>query len=151
MALWVTITVDDLLDTKVAKLVEALQTVALGVGQDDPTDEIIADVIARIRAEIAACKSNVLDADESKIPFSLKSIGCRMVIREMQSRLQEPLTEDERQEKKDDLEYLKRISQCDVPVDQPNDPGESGVQRAGGIEVVTSSPILTTRDQLKGL
>jgi hypothetical protein len=59
MPRWVTITTDDLNDTKVAALVDALRTAALAVGQDDPVDEIIADVISRIRAEVASCSQNV--------------------------------------------------------------------------------------------
>lgn len=149
---WTAITVDDLNDTKVAALVNALRTAALAVGQDDPSDEIIANVVARIRAEVAGCKTNVLDADTTKIPGDLKSLACRMVVREMQSRLQEPLNEDERAEKRDDLEYLRRISKCEVPVAEPDNPLTTPeVQQGGGVEVVTSSPVTTTRTQLSGL
>jgi phage gp36-like protein len=152
MPRWTAITIDDLNDTKLAALVDALRTAALAGGQDDPSDEIIRNVVARIRAEISGCKTNVLDIDPTKIPNDLKSLACRMIIREMQSRLQEPLNEDERQEKRDDLEYLRRIAKCEVPVAVPDDPETTPeVQQGGGVEVVTKSTILTTREQMSGL
>jgi len=125
---WITITVDDLKDAKVAALVEACQTAALGTGQTDPTASIIADVIARIRAEVAACRGNALDSDTTKIPADLKSLACRMIVRQCQSRLQISLTEDEREEQRNDLRYLERIAECKVPVAATDDPIADEVQ-----------------------
>src|ERR1035437_3827250 len=99
---WITITIADLKDAKVSALVEACRTAALGNGQTDPVPNIIANVSARIRAEISGCRRNVLDADTAKIPADLKSLASRMIMREGMSRLQQPLTEDERQEQRDD-------------------------------------------------
>ena len=129
---WTAIAVDDLKDTKVAALVEACQTAALGSGQDDPTSTIIADVIARIRAEVAACRANSLDRDTTKIPADLKSLACRMIMRQCQSRLQLSLTEDEREEQRNDLRYLERIAKCEIPVAATDDPITDEVQ-AGAV------------------
>jgi hypothetical protein len=152
MPRWVTITTDDLNDTKVAALVDALRTAALAVGQDDPVDEIIADVISRIRAEVASCSQNVLDIDETKIPKDLHRLGCRMVLREMQSRLQEPLNTDERTEQENDLKYLQRIASCDLKVaipDNPQVPPE--VQQSGGVEVFNAPTPIARREDMNGL
>lgn len=119
---WVTITIDDLKDAKVAAMVEACQTAALGTGQTDPVPNIILNVIARIRAEVSGCAQNVLDADATKIPGDLKSIACRMIMREAMSRLQQPLTDDEREEQRNDLRYLERVARCEIPVAEPDTP-----------------------------
>jgi hypothetical protein len=152
MSRWVAITAEDLNDTKVAALMDALRTAALGSGQSDPSDQIILDVTSRIRAEVASCSQNVLDIDETKIPRDLKRLACRMVVREMQSRLQESLNADERTEQENDLRYLERIAKCELKVAEPDDPQtDSEVQQKGGVEVVTKSTVQTTREQMNGL
>lgn len=148
---WTTITTDDLNDTKVAALVTALRSSALGSGQDDPVEEIIATVIARIRAEVGACAKNEVDSDTTKIPASLKRLGCRMAVFEMMGRLQIELSEDERDERRADIRLLERIARCELAVETPDDPTESEVQHGGTIEVVTETPRQATRDKLKGL
>ncbi len=133
---WVRIEIADLKDAKVAALIEACQTAALGAGQDDPTPAIIADVIARIRAEIAGCRANVLHPDAATIPSDLRSLACRMVVRQCQSRLQIALNEDEREEQRNDLRYLERIAACDIPVAAPDD---------GQIQAGTIAPAIAPR------
>ena len=100
---WISITIDDLKDAKISALVEACRTAALGTGQTDPVPNIIANVTARIRAEISGCAQNVLDVDTTKIPADLKSLASRMIMREAMSRIQQSLTEDEREEQRNDL------------------------------------------------
>lgn len=119
---WSAITIDDLRDAKVSALVEACRTAALGDGQADPLINIIVNVTARIRAEISGCATNTLDADSTKIPNDLKSLAARMIVREAMSRLQQSLTDDEREEQRNDLRYLERIARCEVPVAAPDDP-----------------------------
>jgi phage gp36-like protein len=119
---WTAITVSDLKDAKVSTLVDACSAAALGTGQTDPVPNIIANVIARIRAEIAGCASNSLDADTTTIPTDLKSLACRMIMREAMSRLRKSLNEDEREEQRNDLKYLERIARGDVPVAAPDNP-----------------------------
>ena len=119
---WITITIADLKDAKVSTLVEACRTAALGSGQTDPVPNIIANAIARIRAEISGCARNILDADTTTIPSDLKSLACRMIVREAMSRIKRPLAEDEREEQRNDLKYLERISKCDIPVATPDNP-----------------------------
>lgn len=121
MSNWVAITLDSIKDRKLADLVEALRTVALGDGQSDPTPNIIAAVTERIRMEVGACPQNRLDPDTTKIPHSLLSIGVRMCIREMKSRLEQELTEDERKAWDKDEDYLRRVARCEVIVTSPED------------------------------
>jgi len=119
---WTTITINDLNNAKAGALVSALRSAALGRGQPDPSTDIIATIIARIRAEISGCETNTLDQDTTKIPRSLLSIASRMVIREMQGRLLMELTATELKQQDLDESYLKRINSCEVPVEKPDDP-----------------------------
>jgi phage gp36-like protein len=137
---WTTITVADLKDAKVSALVEACRTAALGSGQTDPVPNIIANVVSRIRAEISGCANNVLDADTTKIPADLKSLACRMIVREAMSRIKRPLSEDEREEQRNDLKYLERISKCDIPVAEPDTP-----LTTSEVQSPTGTPRMTAR------
>jgi phage gp36-like protein len=148
---WLAITTDDLNDTKVAALVTALRSSALGSGQDDPVEEMIATVTARIRAEVGACPRNQVDSDTTKIPASLKRLGCRMVAFEMMGRLQIELNEDERDERRSDIRLLERIAKCELAIEIPDTPVPAEVQKGSTIEVVTETPRQATRDKLKGL
>lgn len=119
---WTTITEADLKDAKIAALVDAFKTAALGSGQTNPVPGVIANVVARIRAEISGCKKNVLDVNSDKIPADLKSLACRMIVRECQSRLRLALKDDEKEEWRQDVRYLERIAACEVPVAAPDNP-----------------------------
>jgi hypothetical protein len=125
MSNWTNITEADLKDAKVAALVDACRTAALGAGQTDPMPNVIAGVIQRIRDEIKGCARNVLDLDPTKIPAGLKALAARMVVREMQSRLRIQLKPDETEEWRQDVRYLERIAKCEVPVAVPDNPETS--------------------------
>lgn len=148
---WTPILPADLEDAKVAALVTALRSAALGENQTDPAERIIAGVVVRIRTEVAGCPQNRLDADESKIPGSLKDLALRMVVRQMMSRLKKALSEDERTEQANDLKYLERISKCGVPIETPDNPITPPVESAsGGFEVVRK-PQSIDRCDMEGL
>jgi phage gp36-like protein len=149
--MWTSITIADLRDTKVSALVEACRTAALGAGQSDPVPNIIANVVARIRAEVAGCSKNSLDADTAAIPADLKSLACRMIVREAMSRLQQPLNDDEREEQRNDLRYLERIARCEVPVAATDTPASGEVQSGSRIERVGIPTRVATREKLAGL
>jgi hypothetical protein len=149
---WVSITIADLKDAKVSALVEACRTAALGAGQTDPVPNIIANVVARIRAEISGCVRNVLDADTTRIPSDLKTLAARMIVREAMSRIKRPLSQDERDEQSNDLKYLERIATCKVPVAKPDVPLTIPEVQKGGAIALASIPTRTaTRKTLAGL
>lgn len=123
---WTTLTGAMLDDAKAAALVAALRTAALGPTQADPVPGILADVVVRIRMEIAAGGRTRLSADATLIPPSLKRLALRMTLREGQSRLNAlgalALSEDERIEEKNDLRFLERIAKGEISVEEPTDP-----------------------------
>jgi hypothetical protein len=135
---WTTVTVADLKDRKVAALVEACQTAALGSGQTDPTADLIASAIAKIRANVASCASNQVDADTTKIPGDLFDLACRMIIRSMKGRLEIELTGDERDDRREDERTLERIARCELAVETTSNPTTANaVQRSQGLSVVS--------------
>lgn len=141
---WITITLADLPVAKADALVNALRTAALGAGQVDPMPEVITNATNRIRMEIAAGGRTVLDADATKIPPSLKSLAVRMVLREGQGRLNAlgglPLSEDERQESKDDLRFLERIAKGEITVEASSNPESTPT-----VQAKTGTPRITPR------
>lgn len=149
---WVAIAQSDLNDAKVSKLVDACRTKALAATQTDPMPRIIADAVLEIRAEIASCQSNQLDADETKVPRDLKALATRMIVRQMQSRLQLGLTEDEQRERDNDNDTLKRIAKCERRVEAPDTPqSPSEVQRVTGVQQVTVDNSAASLTRLNGL
>lgn len=143
---WITITIADLNTAKASALVDALRTAALGEGQPDPIPDTIVSVVQRIRAEIAAGGKTVLDADPEKLPPSLKSIAVRMVLREGQGRLNAigalPLSDDEREEWRQDVRYLERIAKGEISVEKSDNPESTPtVQAKAGRPRITPRPI----------
>lgn len=143
---WITLTVAQLDTAKAAALVDALQTAALATGQTDPLPEIIGNVTARIRMEIAAGGRTVLDADATKLPPSLKSLSLRMVLREGQSRLNAagalPLADDEKEEWRQDVRFLERIAKGEITVEASDNPESSPT-----VQSKVSRPLISAPDR----
>jgi phage gp36-like protein len=153
---WISLTLADLNVGKVAALVTQLRTAALAENQPDPVPEVVTNATNRIRQEIAAGGKTVLDADATKIPPSLKSLAVRMVLREAQSRLNAlgglPLSEDERQEEKNDLRYLERIANGNPTVEASTNPEATPSVQAAVASPRISAPERTfTRDHQDGI
>ncbi|HWM26599.1 MAG TPA: hypothetical protein VNP98_17410 [Chthoniobacterales bacterium] len=134
---WIPITINDLQDSKVAALVVALQSAALGAGQTDPTPRLTQAVVDRIRRKIASCSVNQLDADTTAIPAGLKTMAVDLILAEMKGRLEEPLTDDE--QRKIDLHNsdLNRIAECRDTVEQPDSAIDAPVQDSSGNPSIT--------------
>ncbi len=122
--MWAAITDEQINAQKLGALVSALRTAALAQGQGDRLDAIQAEVVKTIRRKVAACRTNRVDADSSKIPESLMSIACRMILREGKIALEMELTEDERRQWDKDDRELDKVATCAMPVDD-SDTGEA--------------------------
>lgn len=138
MSNWITVTIDNLKNSKVADLVDALRTSALGTGQTDRSTEIITNVILRIRQEVQACKTNIVDSDETKIPKELMPLAARFILWDLKNALEIPPTSQEERDHSDDLTYLRRIASCEVPISIADDPiATPTVQPASGTPRIT--------------
>jgi|SRR4051812_15924305 hypothetical protein len=136
MANWIPITIGDLEDAKIAKLVTATREKALKEGQTDPAPRHIQNVVNRIRRKVANKGKNRLDADETKIPKSLLKVGVVLVLAELKGRLEMALTKEE--DKALDLaeQELEKIADGQS-VEDPDDPIVAPVQDTSGSPSVT--------------
>lgn len=134
MPAWLPLTAEDVERAKTARLTDAARTKALASGQADPLPEIIVQVTREIRIEIASCKSNVLDEDETLLPPELISLAARRAARMLQSRINAVKTlelgDQEKEEWRQDTRRLERIAACDLAVSDPLNPAVPPIQQA---------------------
>lgn len=152
MASWIEITVEDLYDYLVAPQIDTLRKRALAPGQDDPLEDIIGDVTARVRAEISGNQRNMLSANKREIPQNLKSTACYLILECAQTRFPAlKLANDQIRLADDAREYLRRIAKGEVPVELP-DHAEcpSAFNPGKGVAVVASRRRVATGDSLGG-
>jgi len=119
---WITLTVADVEQYLLAPQLSALRSAALGQAQGDPLPEIIADVVGHVRAKIASCPRNTLDANPATIPPSLKAQACYTAIFRAQLRIPVLKMTDHQIKAYDNArEDLNRIASCTDAVEQPQD------------------------------
>lgn len=84
---WIKITNADLEQVLNKGQLDILKAAEFASAGRDIVGDIIASAVARIRAEVAACSMNTLDADHLKIPFELKECALNLALEALQSRL----------------------------------------------------------------
>jgi hypothetical protein len=148
MSAWSTISAKDVFDYLAAEQVSALESEALGEEQDDPLPTIIRDIAVRIRAEIRANPSNVVDSVEYSIPPELRGAGLALVIEAAQSRLPGlDLSDDQIRLANAARALLKRVATGEIPVVA----GEEATGTQPRIVVVRSRKNTITGRSLAGL
>jgi hypothetical protein len=154
MSAWITISVEDLNDYQVAKIILAARTKALATGQADPFDAVMPDVINRMRDDIRGCVRNQVSATPLSIPKGLRGEAVLLIIEAMQTRLPGvSLTDDMKTLISDAKKRLVRISKCEVPIEVPDDPLEPPDVQAGGgfIEGINVPDRKVTKDTVSRL
>lgn len=126
--MWIPITTDTLKEAKIAALIDACDSAALGDGQMNRADGLIAGVVKDIRNYVSTCKRNRVEEDISTIPESLRDLAVDLIIARLKGAIEQPLTEDERNNLIDRRRQLRDIAKCELAVDQPQNPIESMVQ-----------------------
>ena len=122
MSQWIPITKATLYDTKLAALIDAFDSVALGAGQRDRSTGIIQGVVDDIRRKVASCRQNSLDADLTRLPKGLKSIALTLITAKLKIAIEQELSEDERREVITANANLNRVASGEDVVDQPDNP-----------------------------
>jgi hypothetical protein len=145
---WKTLTLNDLQDREAAPLLEALQTAALGAGQDDPVPELISSTATRLRGCLIAT-ANWVDPTPETLPPELKDLACRMVLRLAKDRLNLALTPDERRDATTDDRLLRDLALGRVRVTSPATSTDTNTK--AGVQVVLNPTRQATRDRLDGL
>lgn len=149
---WITITVADLEDARVAELVNALREEALGDTQTDPMPRFIQTTIDEVRRCISMWASTPVDVDATKIPAGLQELVSEKIVRRMKGRLLQPLTEDETKAEALYQKRLEMLTRGEWPVDKTDTPLlPQPVANHSGVEVAASTTRRFTRDSMQGL
>ena len=133
---WISITTATLNEAKIAALIEACSTAALGDGQESRAPGIIQGVVDEIRRKVASCKSNRVDGDLTTIPKGLRDMAVDLIIARLKKAVEMDLTEDERKAIDRHQKNLDRIADCDDVVDQPDDPVTPEVEGGPAVQLV---------------
>lgn len=143
---WITISLADLNDARVAELVTALRQEELAAGQTDPMPRRIQTVVDEIRRCIGFCASTPLDANLLAIPAGLKDLAVEKIVRGLKGRLLMPLTDDEKEAEKLYQRRLEQLTRCEWPVDKPDTPiGEAPVEPQSNTPRIRQRPLQFTR------
>jgi hypothetical protein len=146
---WKTLTLNDLQNREAAPLLDALQTAALGAGQDDPVPDLISSTATRIRGALIAT-ANWVDPTPETIPPELKDLACRIVLRLAKDRLNLALTPDERRDAETDDRLLRDLALGRARVTS-RDRTSGSSSGPAGVQVARTPARQATRARLDGL
>jgi hypothetical protein len=127
MSNWTSITIDSLKAAGHGAIIDAAQTA--GIGGVDPVAESIADAVSRVRAACSA--GNQLDADATKVPNSLKGLTIRRGLFALMERISYPLSNDQRETRRNDNGYLLQISRDELKFELPDTAGGNAEMQLG--------------------
>lgn len=149
MPRWTALSSDHLKAAGHGEIIEQAGTLATGAL--DPVDEALADAAARVRRAVST--GNVLDADAAKVPNSLKGVAVRLALYGLCERIGLPLTDDQKEQRRNDNSDLKRITDNRMRVEAPDVADASGEMQAigGAVEAVNVPRRLTGRGRTAGL
>jgi len=116
----ITLTKTDLYNSKAAALIDAADSVSLGVSQTGRSTGVIADVTLEIRRRVSKC--NQLDQNPAAIPAGLKPLAIDLVYCRLKNALELALTDDERWFLKQREIQLDRIADGRDLVEPPDNP-----------------------------
>jgi hypothetical protein len=116
MSNWTSITADDLKAMGHGMIVD--RAAATATGDTDPVAWAIGSAVARVRRACGA--GNPLDADPTKVPRSLQDVTVRLAVYALMERIRFPMSEDQRETRKNDNSDLLRISDRKVKVELPD-------------------------------
>ena len=149
---WKNITEADILAYQPAPMVDALKTAALAEDQRPPLDDAIQNITAEIRSVIKTAGLAV-DRNETKIPGELLKHAIALVIAYAKPRINQPLSDDEKENARKANEWLLAIAKGQIKVAAPDDPeaAEASTQTSGGAQLVRPSKTVAKRGDYSGL
>jgi hypothetical protein len=123
---WVVLTEAHLLKHISGDELTALRAAALAAGQADPVQPSIAEVTAEVLGRVAACRSNTLDADSTKIPDRLIGAACAKVVAVIIGRIPGYELDAKKVRALESADRLLRdVASCDFAIDDPATGDES--------------------------
>lgn len=147
---WISITADYLKAAGHGDIIDQARTLATGA--IDPVDEQIAGATARVRRAIAP--ANALDVDPTKVPNSLREVTIRIALYALMERIGLPLTQDQRDTRRDDASDLNRLADKRIGVEAADNPAQGGGEMQsgkGGVVAVNVPCRQTGRGRTSGL
>ncbi len=146
---WSPITEDDLKSYILGGYIDQARTLASGA--NDPVAEIIADAVAAVRAAVST--GNVLDADPTKVPNSLRGLTARRACFALLPRIGVDLSKDQQDARAEDRSRLNRISDNEVEVEKADNPAEGNAEMQTGpaVDVIRPQRQQTGRHNTSGL
>lgn len=148
---WISLTLETLYEARVAALVDACDSIALGDNQVNRSAGLIAGVVAEIRNAVASNANNLVDADAAKIPANLRDLAVDLIIARLKGALEQRLTEDESRTVEWRRRQLRELADGTLTVDQPDLPIMPTVQATGSVETILPRDRVATRTQTSGL
>ena len=145
---WIAITIDDLKAVAFGGIIDAAQAAA--VGAHDPVAEATADAVAAVRGAIST--GNVLDADVTTVPRSLRALTARTAAFALMERVQMDLSVDQRATRQSDLARLQQIGAQKQRFEQADVPAGAGEMQPGpSVETVAPGNRGHGREELRGI
>jgi len=150
---WIALTSADVYAGLVAAQIDTLRNRALAPGQPDPLPTLLADITARVRAEIRTGRRNRLDQDPTLLPPELKLAASHLVLEALQARLPNlVLTADQIRLADDARLLMERVAGGEIAVSKPDHPeNQLAATIWYGIEVLRRRPNAATGRDLAGL
>jgi hypothetical protein len=149
---WSPLTPDDVLACLLGPQVDALRQRQLNPGQADPLPALIADVTARVRAEIRGNRRNRVEVDPCLLPPELKLAAAHLALESLQARLPNlALSADQARLADDARALLIRVARGEVPITVPVQPAKDlEVNSPFGLDVLGHRIERITGENLAG-
>jgi hypothetical protein len=148
---WIAITLATLKEAKVAALIDACDSAALGSGQDNRAAGLIQGVVNEVRNAVATCSRNQVDSDTTKIPESQRDLCVDLIIARLKNAIEQDLSKDESDNIAERRRQLRDIAACHLVVDQPDTPVAPEVQQSGAAVVISKNPRPLSSGGMNGL
>lgn len=153
--MWKPLTIDDLKSALNSEELETYSTHAADAGVPDRAPEILEQVVAQVRADIASCTRNRLSRDETLLPegfhaHALAIARYRLLATLPYMEISEARTEEYRAA----LKFFDSVATCKRRPEAPADARENEAASEmplPGAQVVHSRPDITGRANLSGL
>ena len=148
MSNWTAITDTSLQAYCAPAYLAAAQTMTPGI---DQVAVSIADAVATVRAAVA--KGNQLDVDPTKVPNSLVQLTARRAAFAVLSVVGIALSDDQRDDKRNDQSLLNRITDEKMRFEVPDNaaPGSAEMQDVATVAVINAPRQQTRREMTRGL
>lgn len=122
----------------------------MGAPTGTPVASSIADAVANVRAHCSTSGAQI-DANPAKVPNCLKPLAVRAAVRALQNRINCPLTESMKDDRRDDEMLLLRVANGRQRFETPDNPAGTAEQQPSEGDMDLVSGGFGCRDEFRGL